>query len=109
MAMMWQGATSGLTQKSGLRYTSSVWPWPGAPKNYVFVPYRDLAYLRRPIKKATINQRMRLAARGGTKEGAQLWWNVWRCVSQPYGSKKRGNKKYKTLKYNTALNGCKTL
>ncbi len=22
----------GLTQKSGLRYTSSVWPWPGAPK-----------------------------------------------------------------------------
>jgi len=44
---------------------------------------------RPPIKnKATINQRMRLAARGGTEEGARLWRNVWGCVSQPYVSGK---------------------
>jgi len=47
--------------------------------------------------KATINQRMRLAARGGTKEGAQLWRNVWGCVSQPYGSEK--NEATKNIKH----------
>ena len=52
---------------------------------------------------------MRLVARGGTEEGARLWRNVWGCVLQPYGSEKLGDKKYKTLKYNTALIGCKTL
>ena len=36
VAMTWQFATSGYAkvrlQLSGLRYTSSVWPWPGTPK-----------------------------------------------------------------------------
>ncbi len=43
MAMMWQGATSGLTQKSDL-YTSSTLV--GRAKRYVSVQYGELAYVR---------------------------------------------------------------
>jgi hypothetical protein len=53
MAMMWQGATSGLTQKSGLRYMpTSVWPWPGAPKSTYL--YRTENWLMSGMMKSAL-------------------------------------------------------